>query len=69
MEFLIGIFVGGLLFWLFTDHKKPSGAFIIDFRDPDTNPFRLEWFEDLNDIYSKKRIWLNVVTYEEDSPN
>lgn len=63
MEFLIGIFVGGLLYWLFFEHKKPSGTFIIDFSDPDKDVFRLDSL-DLNDIYKKKRILLKVETHE-----
>lgn len=65
MEFLIGIFVGGLLYWLFFDHKKPSGTFIMDFSDPNKDVCRLELNEDINDIYGKKRIILNVKTIED----
>ena len=65
MEFLIGIFVGGLLFWLLFDHKKPSGTFIMDFSDPNKDICRLDLDEDLNDIYSKKRITLNVKTIDD----
>ena len=64
MEFLIGIFVGGLLYWLFFEHKKPSGTFIMDFTDPDKDVCRLDLDEDLNDIYKKKQILLNVETHE-----
>lgn len=64
MEFLIGIFVGGLLYWLFFEHNKPSGTFIMDFTDPDKDVFRLDLDEDLNDIYKKKQILLKVETHE-----
>lgn len=64
MEFLIGIFVGGLLYWLFFEHKKPSGTFIMDFTDPDKDVCRLDLDEDLNDIYKKKQILLKVETHE-----
>ena len=30
VEFIIGIFVGALLFYVFVDRKKPSGTFVID---------------------------------------
>ena len=65
MEFLIGLFVGGLLYWLFFDHKKPSGTFIMDFSDPNKDVCRLELDEDINDIYTKKKIILNVKTFND----
>ena len=64
MEFLIGIFVGGLLYWLIFCYKKSSGTFIIDFSDPTKDVCRLELDEDINDIYTKKRILLNIKTFE-----
>lgn len=64
MEFLIGIFVGGFLYWLLVDRKKPSGTLIIDLSDPmNDNIFSLEVHEDLNRIYNKKTVLLNVKTY------
>lgn len=67
MEFLIGIFVGGLLYWLFANQKKPSGTFVIDFSDPLKDICRLELEEDINRIWTKKKIVLNVKTYGEES--
>lgn len=67
MEFLIGIFVGGLLFWLFVDHKRPSGKIIIDFRDIDGPPLTLKLDEHIDDIYKKKSILLEVETYDYES--
>jgi hypothetical protein len=67
MEFLIGIFVGGLLFWLFIDRKKPSGKIIIDFRDIAETPFTLKLDEHIDDIYRKKSILLKVETYDYES--
>lgn len=67
MEFLIGIFVGGLLFWLFVDHKKPSGKLIIDFRDVAKPPINLKLDEHIDDIYGKKSILLKVETYDYES--
>ena len=67
MEFLIGIFVGGLLFWLFVDRKKPSGKIIIDFRDIAETPLTLKLDENIDDIYRKKSILLDVVTYDYES--
>lgn len=68
MEFILGIFIGGLLCWLFTDHRKPkaSGTFFIDFSDPLKDICRLELDEDINDIWNKKQIILNVKTREFD---
>ena len=67
MEFLIGIFVGGLLFWLFVDRKKPSGKIIIDFRDVAQTPLTLKLDEHIDDIYSKKSILLTVETHDYES--
>jgi len=67
MEFLIGIFVGGLLFWLFVDRKKPSGKIVIDFRDVAETPLSLKLSEHINDIYRKKSIVLTVETHDYES--
>lgn len=67
MEFLIGIFVGGLLFWLFIDRKKPSGKIIIDFRDIAQTPLTLKLDEHIDDIYRKKSILLKVETHDYES--
>lgn len=67
MEFLIGMFVGGLLFWLFVDHKKPSGKIIIDFRDAAEVPLTLKLDEHIDDIYMKKSILLKVETHDYES--
>lgn len=64
MEFLIGIFVGGFLFWLIFDRKKPSGKFIIDFRDSAETLFTVKLTEHVNDIYGKKSILLMVETHD-----
>lgn len=67
MDFLIGIFVGGLLFWLFVDRKKPSGKIIIDFRDIAETPLTLKLDEHIDDIYRKKSILLKVETHDYES--
>lgn len=67
MEFLIGIFVGGFLFWLFVDRKKPSGKIVIDFRDVAETPLSLKLSEHLDDIYRKKSILLKVETHDYES--
>ena len=65
MEFLLGIFVGGLLYYVFAERKKTSGTLIIDLSDPmSDNIFSLSVHENLNDIYMKKRVLLDVKTYE-----
>lgn len=67
MEFVVGIWVGLLLFYVFGVRKKPSGTFVIDLRDPEKDVCRLEMDDSLNDIYSKKQIILNIRVYEDDS--
>lgn len=63
MEFVIGILIGGLLYWLFLDYEKPSGTFVIDLSDPMKDVCRLELDDDINSIYEKKHIKLRVRTY------
>ena len=67
MDFVIGIFVGGLLFWLFVDRKKPSGKIIIDFRDTAERMLTLRLSEHIDDIYRKKSILLTVETHDFES--
>jgi hypothetical protein len=63
MEFVIGIFVGALLFWLLVDRKKPSGTFIIDCSDPMRDEFcTLDLHESLDSVWRKKKIVLKVKT-------
>lgn len=65
MEFVVGIIVGVILYYAFGVRKKPSGTFVIDLRDPEKDVCRLEMDDNLNDIYSKRQITLNVRVYEE----
>lgn len=67
MEFFIGVLVGMILFYVFGKRKKPSGTFVIDLSDPMKDVCRLEMDDNLNDIYAKKQIILNVRVYETDS--
>lgn len=68
MEFLIGLIFGLVLMFLFdyvtTGRKKPSGTFIIDFRDPEKDVCKLELEESIEDIYDKAEITLRVKTFE-----
>lgn len=70
MDFLLGIFVGGLLYYVFVDRKKSSGVFVIDLSDPMNNEIcGLTMYENLNEISLKKRIVIDVKLVTEDSPN
>lgn len=69
MEFLIGIFVGALLYWVFVDRKHKVGSFVIDFSDPMKDVCRLELDEDINVIYTMKDITLKVKTTRDISQN
>lgn len=62
MEFVIGIFVGLILYYIFGERKKSSGTFVMDFSDPTKDSCKLELDEDLNTIYQKKYIYLKVKT-------
>lgn len=72
MDFLLPFLLGGLLVFLITllrysGKRKSSGTFIIDFSDPIKDVCKLELDEDLNSIYQKKQIVLNIKTYEDNS--
>ena len=71
MEFLIGIFVGGLLYWLFFGRcKKSSGVFTIDLSDPmNDDVCGLTLYEGLNEISTKKRMIIDIKTKFDSSPN
>lgn len=66
MYFTIGFIVGvliGLTVFVISKCKRPktSGAFVMDFTDPLKDVCRLELAEDLNSIYTKQYITLQVV--------
>ena len=66
MEFLIGLFVGaiiaGVIFFIVSKRRKPSGSFILDFSDPMKDICRLDLEESLDSIYKKKKIILKIKT-------
>lgn len=69
VDFVVGIAVGMILYYVFCSRKKTSGTFVIDFTDPEKDVCRLEMDESLIDIYEKDHIILKVRVYEENSPN
>ena len=61
MDFIVGVLIGALLYWLFMDRKKVSGTLVFTMDNPESDEFvNVEFYEDLNDIYSKKNILLKV---------
>lgn len=69
MDFVIGIVVGAILCYVFVERKKPSGRFVIDLTDPAKDICTLEMYENLNSIYFKKQIMLNVKVIEDETLN
>lgn len=67
MEFVIGIVVGLLLYYIFGDRKKYSGSLIIDLTMDAKEPIKLNIYESLGDITSKKWIMLDVRVLTDDS--
>ena len=65
IEFIIGIFVGAFLFWVFVDRKKSSGTFIINMSDPLDETFKLELYEGFGSLANKKQIHFNVKVYND----
>ena len=60
--FFAGLFVGIGLMIPIRRKPKPSGVFVMDFSDPLKDVCRLELVEDLNSIYQKKQIVLDIQT-------
>lgn len=61
MDFIVGMFIGALMYWLFVDRRKVSGALVFTMDNPESDEFvNVEFYEDLNDIYGKKDILLKV---------
>lgn len=68
MEFLLGVLIGALLYYIFAERKKSSGTFIIDLTNNEL--CKVTMYENLNDVYFKDRIILDVkIIDDEDSPN
>lgn len=63
VEFMIGVIVGLILYYAFGERKSASGSLVIDLSDPMIDqPFSLELHENVNSVYNKKQIILNVKT-------
>ena len=60
--FIVGVLIGILLRYVFVERKKPSGAFVIDFTDPMKDVLSFVWYEDINCIYKKKHIIVDIKT-------
>lgn len=67
MEFVVGIIVGAILYYVFGERKKVSGTFTIDLTEDAKEPIQLKMDEGLNSIYEKKYITLKVRVLEDDS--
>lgn len=67
--FIVGIFVGVALYYISAERKAISGEFIIDFSDPMKDVCTFVLHEDINIIYEKKQILLDVKAYGADSQN
>lgn len=62
--FIVGMFVGGLLYFALSERKHVSGEFIIDFTDPMKDVCTFVLFDDINRIYEQERILLDVKVYD-----
>lgn len=67
--FFIGLIIGIGLVAVIRRKPKASGVFVIDFSDPLKDVCRLELAEDINSIYQKKQIILDVRTYGDETQN
>lgn len=59
---VIGLIIGVITTLIFKPRIKSSGVFIIDSTNPDEEFPRLEFYENLNSMYNKKRIMLDIKT-------
>lgn len=64
--FLLGCLIGVLVSYIYRKLHKPktSGTFVMDFSDPTRDACRLVLEENLNDIYKKKYMILQIETHE-----
>ena len=64
--FSVGLLVGLLIcyIWRRTHKPKVSGTFVMDFSDPMKDSCRLVLDENLNDIYKRKYMVLEIETHE-----
>lgn len=64
--FLSGCLIGILVSYICSKLHKPktSGTFVMDFSDPTKDVCRLVLEEDLNDVYTKKYMILQIETHE-----
>lgn len=64
--FFAGGLVGMLASYIYNKVHKPktSGTFVMDFSDPTRDACRLVLEENLNDIYKKKYMILQIETHE-----
>lgn len=69
VEFIIGIFVGAFLFWVFVDRKRSSGTFIVDMSNPLEETFRLEIHDSFGELCTKKQIHFDVKVRNDNSLN
>ena len=65
--FLLGVLVGAIAMLIVKKFEKTAGTFVMDFSDPLKDICRLELSEDLNVIYTKKRISLKIEAHEYNS--
>ena len=67
--FLLGCSIGILASYIYSKLHKPktSGKFVMDFSDPTKDACRLVLEENLNDIYKKKYMILQIETHESQS--
>lgn len=70
VEFVIGIGVGLLLYYVFGARRTYDGTYVIDFSDPTKDVCRLELNGGPLEAYGKKYITLRVQSIggEEESP-
>ena len=69
VEFVIGIGVGLLLYYVFGKRKVYDGDYIIDLSDPMKDVCRLELNDGPLSAWDKKHITLRVITYGDISQN
>lgn len=69
IEFIIGILVGAFLFWVFGERKRVSGSFTVNMTDPLDETFKIDFYESLGELCSKKYLYLKVKVLTDDSLN
>lgn len=57
---IIGIVIGIMGGYLYLKEHSASGTFFINESDPEKDIFKLDFGENIDEVYEKRFIWMNI---------